>query len=147
LILTVALSTLMLGAPASAQTRITMEHAETASVLRCLLEHSKVCNRDFVARAGLRARPWLQWTSSSDFVLGPLLSWEYAGTESANPYTTKFVNGRTADVYDVKFKYQELSFYIVQPDREGNVRYIFIRNGAPSDEIADMWARNPLGLF
>jgi hypothetical protein len=146
LLLTVALSTLMLGVPASAQTRITMEHAETASALRCLL-HVNACNMEFVARAGLRARPWRLWIPSNDIGLGPLQSWDYAGTESANAYTTKFLNGRMADVYDVKFKYQEVTVYIVQPGSDGNVRYIFIRNGAPRDEMADMWARNPLGLF
>jgi hypothetical protein len=131
LILTVALSTLMLSAPASAQTRIAMEHAETASVLRCLLEHVKACSVEFVARAGLVARPWRLWIPSNDIELGPLLSWEYAGTESANAYTTKFVNGRMADVYDVKFKHQEVTAYIVKPGPDGDVNYMFLRNGAP----------------
>ncbi len=147
LILAAALSTLMLSASAPAQTRIMTAHAETASVLRCLLAHGKGCENGFVARAAARATPWLVWSVQQDFNLGPLLSWRYAGTESANAYTTKFLTGGTADVYDVKFARQELTFYVVPPGPDGNVRYIFVRNGAPRDEMTDMWARNPLGLF
>jgi hypothetical protein len=87
------------------------------------------------------------WTVQEDFAVGPLLSWQYAGTESANAYTTKFLTGGMTDVYDVKFVRRELTFYVVRPGPDGNVRYMFIRRGAPSDEMTDMWARNPLGLF
>jgi len=147
LILAGALSTLMLSASASAQTRIITEHAETAAVLKCLLAHGTGCENGFVARAAPRATPWLVWTVQEDFAVGPLLSWQYAGTESANAYTTKFLTGGMTDVYDVKFVRRELTFYVVRPGPDGNVRYMFIRRGAPSDEMTDMWARNPLGLF
>ena len=147
LILPIALSTLMLSAPAVAQTRVKTAHAETAAVLQCLLNHGQGCNQDFVARARLTATPWLWWTAAKDFGLGPLVSWEYAGTESQNVYTTRFLIGETADVYDVKFRKQEKTFYVVAPGPDGKVRYIYIRNGGPDDERADLWARNPLGLF
>ena len=146
LILTVAISTLMISA-ASAQTRVMTVHAETASTLRCLLDHGKGCRQGFVARAGLRAAPWLWWTPQRDFELGALVSWKYAGTESENAYTTRLLNAATADVYDVKFERKELTFYIVPPGPDGNVRYMLIRNGAPKDELAELWASNPLGRF
>jgi hypothetical protein len=147
LILTVAVTMLMLSAPALAQTRVMAAHDETAAVLQCLLNHGKGCNQDFVARAGLTATAWLWWTAEKDFGLGPLLSWKYAGTQSANAYTTRFLAASTADVYDVKFRKQEKTFYVVPPGPDGKVRYILIRNGAPDDERLDLWARNPLGLF
>jgi hypothetical protein len=145
--LSVAIAAIGLSPVASAHTRVMTAHAETASVLQCLLNHGKGCNQDFVARAGLTATPWLWWTAAKDFDLGALVSWKYAGTESQNAYTTKFLNGMTADVYDVKFDKRERTFYIVPPGPDGKVRFMLIRNGAPEDERADLWARNPLGLF
>jgi hypothetical protein len=78
LILTVALSTLMLSASASAQTRVVTAHTETASTLECLLNRGKGCRQDFVARAGQRVTPWLFWTATKDFEIGALVSWQYA---------------------------------------------------------------------
>ena len=98
-------------------------------------------------RSSLAATRWLEWTVAEDFEVGTLLSWKYAGTESANAYTTKFLRGETADVYDVTFSRRKLTFYIVPPSPDGNVRYMLIRRGASDDETADLWARNPLGLF
>ncbi len=147
LIQAVALSTLMFSASASAQTRIITEHAQTAAVLQCLLAHGKGCENSFVARAAPRATPWLQWTAQDDFGVGQLLSWRYAGTEKANAYTTRLLLGETADVYDVRYSRRELTFYIVPPGPDGNVRYMLIRNGGPDDEMAELWATNPLGKF
>jgi hypothetical protein len=143
----VAVAAIGLSPTASAQTRVMTAHTETAATLRCLLAHGKGCDHDFVARAGLSATPWLEWNAAKDFELGALLSWKYAGTESANAYTTKFLRGETTDVYDVKFERREITFYIVPPGPDGNVRYMLIRRGGPDDERADLWARNPLGLF
>ena len=42
------------------------------------------------------------------------MSSEYAGTEAVNRYLMKVLAGRPADVYDVKFKNQELTFYIAR---------------------------------
>ena len=143
----VALSTLIFSASASAQTRINTQHAETAAVLQCLLAHGKGCENSFVARAAPRATPWLQWTVQQDFAVGQFLSWQYAGTETANAYTTRLLSGETTDVYDVKYSRRELTFYIVPPGPDGNVRYILIRNGGPDDEVTELWATNPLGKF
>lgn len=143
----VAIAVIGLSSAASAQTRVLAAHTETASTLRCLLDHGKGCSQRFVASAGPASQPWLWWTVEKDFGLGTLVSWKYAGTESANAYTTALLNGRMADVYDVKFSRQELTFYIVPPGPDGQVHYMMVRNGAPNDEIADMFARNPLGLF
>ncbi len=146
-LIALAIAAIALSPAASAQTRLMTAHDETAEVLRCLLAHGVGCRHDFIARAGLSATPWLEWNATEDFELGALLSWHYAGTEQANAYTTKYLTGDTTDVYDVKFARRELTFYIVPPGPDGNVRRLFIRNGAPDDETADMWARNPLGLF
>jgi len=132
---------------ASAQTRVMAEHTETAETLRCLLAHGVGCHHDFLARAGLSATPWLEWNAEEDFELGALLSWKYAGTESANAYTTKLLRGEPTDVYDVRFERRKLTFYIVPPGPDGKVRYMLIRPGEPDDETTEMWASNPLGHF
>jgi hypothetical protein len=146
--LSVAVAAIGLSPVASAHTRASMEHAETASALRCLLDHDrKACGYSFVGSASGPATHWLWWTAGKDFELGALVSLEYAGTQSTNAYTTVFLKGETADVYDVKFRNQEKTFYIARPGPDGKVHYILVRNGAPNDERADLWARNPLGLF
>lgn len=142
-----AVTVIALAPAAGAQTRVMTEHAATEATLKCLLAHGNGCDQRFVARAGLTATPWLEWDARKDFALGDLKSWAYAGTEAVNAYTTKFLHGEAADVYDVKFERRELTFYIVPPGPDGRVHYIFIRRGGPDDEIADFWARNPLGLF
>jgi hypothetical protein len=138
---------LALAPAALAQTRVMTAHDETAATLSCLLAHGKGCNHDFVARAGLSATPWLEWNASEDFEVGALQSWKYAGTESANAYTTKYLRGQPTDVYDVRFERRKLTFYIVPPGPDGKVRYMLIRWGEPDDERAEMWASNPLGRF
>ena len=71
-----------------------------------------------------------------------MVSSDYVGPQSANAYTTKFLNGRTADVYDVKFRHQEKTFYLVPPGPDGKVRYMHVRNGAPNDEKLGLRAFN-----
>jgi len=137
------IAVIALAPAAAAQTRIMQPHAETAAVLGCLLAHGNGCRHDFVARAGVTATGWLIWDATKDFELGALQSWKYVGTEPANAYTTRFLNGRTADIYDVRFERRKLTFYIVPPGPDGNVRYMMIRRGAPDDETADLWARRP----
>ena len=131
----VAVAVIGLSPIASAQTRVMTAHAETASALACLLEHKyKECGERFVGSARVAARYWLFWSPNKQFALGPLVSSEYAGTQSATAYTTKFLNGRTADVYAVKFRHQQKTFYIVPPGPDGKVEYLHVRGGAPDDE-------------
>jgi hypothetical protein len=141
LALTVAVAVISLPLAASAQTRVITDHAETASALRCLLNHERdACGYNFVGSASGAARAWLWWNAAKDFGFGPVMSVQYAGTQPQSFYTTRLFNGRTADVYDVKFKKVERTFYIVPPGPDGKVRYIFVRNGAPRDEYVDYWA-------
>jgi hypothetical protein len=143
-IFTIAFSALAVSTPALAQTRVMTAHNETASALGCLLDHNRNdCKYNFVGTANLVAKYWLWWTSNKEVGLGPVLSSEYAGTEAQNAYTTKFVSGRTADVYDVKFRRQELTFYIVPPDSDGKVHYMHVRSGAPNDEKMHLFVTGP----
>ena len=138
----VAAAAIGLSPAASAQTRVLTAHAETMPALQCLLDHRhNECSQNFAGSATLTASFWLWWTPDKDFELGNLISSEYAGTQSANAYTTKHLNGRTADVYDVKFRHQEKTFYIVPPDPDGKVHYLLVRSGAPNDEKTQ-----PVGL-
>lgn len=131
---------------ASAQTS-GAAHAETASALSCLLNNGQDgCAQVFVGSARLAARPWIGHDPRRDFVLGALMSSEYARTETEdNLYDRMVLNGRTADVYDVKFRRQEKTFYIARPDPDGKIRALLIRNGRPdsSDERADLFVRAP----
>src|SRR5690349_19563424 len=112
--LSVAVAALALAPLASAQTREMTGHDETSAALGCLLNHqAKECADHFVGSARVAARYWLWWSPNKQFALGALESSQYAGTQSATAYTTKFLNGRTADVYAVKFRHQQKTFYIV----------------------------------
>jgi hypothetical protein len=142
--LSVGIAVIVLSPVALAQTRVITAHAETASALGCLLEHRhKECGQSFVGNATRVAQPWLWWNPNLSFELGALVSSEYAGTQSANAYITKYLNGRTADVYDVKFRHQEQTFYIVPPGPDGNIHYMLIRQGAPNDEREDLFVHGP----
>ena len=133
--LSVALAAIGLSPCASAQTRIMTDHLQTATVMECLLKHlAKECQQNFAGSARVAARYWLWWSPNKQFELGPLVSSQYAGTQSATAYTTKSLNGRTADVYDVKFRHQQKTFYIVPPGPDGKVLYMRVRGGAPDDE-------------
>ena len=128
--------------PVSAQTRIVKAHGETAPALMCMLDHlGDRCKVDFASGAQLAARYWLFWSPNKDFTLGPLVSAEYAYTQSQNAYTTKFAYGRSADVYYVKYKHQDYTFYIVPPEQESKIVYMLIRPGRPEDEKTE-----PVGL-
>ena len=143
-ILSVAFCTLTLSMPALAQTRVMTEHDQTASALRCLLEHNRTgCKIDFVGSATGPARYWLWWNANKDFGLGPLVSSEYAGTEAVNRYLTIVLDGRPADVYDVKFKNRELTFYIARDSTDGKIHYIHTRSGPPDDEKMYLFAYGP----
>ena len=129
-----AVAAIGLSPVALAQTDATA-HADTASALKCLLDHGQNgCRDGFAGSARQPAIFWLWWTPEKDFKLGALKSSEYARTESANAYITKFLNSRTADVYDVKFAHEELTFYIVPPGPDGKVHYLHVRDGAPNEE-------------
>lgn len=120
-------------------------HGQTDSALRCLLEHGQnSCRENFVGSASRAARPWLWWNSNQDFKLGALKSSDFAGTEPAtNAFITKFLSGHAADVYDVKFAHTEKTFYIVPPGPDGKVRYLLVRDGAPSDEGRELFLHGP----
>jgi hypothetical protein len=128
-----AVAVIGLSSPASAQTRVMTEHAATASALGCLLDQQQ-CRQGFARLASLAPAPSLGHNPARDSALGALVSWEYVGTQPANAYTTKFLNGRTADVYQVKFRHGVKTFYLVPPGPDGNIRYMHIRNGGPNDE-------------
>lgn len=129
-----------LSSPAPAQTRVITEHAATASALGCLLDQQQ-CRQSFARIAGLAPTPSLGHNPARDSALGALVSWEYVGTQPANA-NTKFLNGRTADVYEVKFRHGVKTFYLVPPGPDGNIRYMHIRNGGPNDERLDLNAFN-----
>ena len=117
-----SIATIGLSPVASAQTTV-MAQAETASALRCLLDHVRNgCGQGFAGRARQAAAPWLWWTPDRDFELGALVSSVYAGTESGdNVYIMKFLNGRMTDLYDVRFAHQEKTFYIARPGPDGKI--------------------------
>jgi hypothetical protein len=120
-------------------------HAETESALRCLLDHGQNgCRAVFVGSARQVARPWVWEDPNRDFELGALVSFAYARTESEeNVYITKFLNGRTTDLYDVKFKHHEKTFYIARPGPDGKVHFMLVRGGGPDDERTDLFVRGP----
>ncbi len=119
-------------------------HSETAAALKCLLDHGQNgCREGFAGSARLAATYWLWWTPEKDFALGALVSSAYARTESDNAYIAKFLNSRTADVYDVKFAHLERTFYIVPPGPDGKVHYLNVRDGGPDDEKIYLSAVSP----
>ena len=134
-VLAIAFATVVISTPVLAQTRVMTTHEQTGTALTCLLDHNtKDCKIRFVAGATRPAQPWLFWNANRDNTFGHLMSSEYAGTEPQNVYTMRFAHERSVDVYDVKFERQELTFYIVPPDTDGDVHYLQIRPGAPNDE-------------
>ena len=140
----VIVAVLSLAPAASAQTRVLTAHAQTASTLKCLLDHARdACSTVFAGSARGTATQWLWWNPNKDVELGALVSSEYAGTEAVNAYLTKFLNGRAADVYHVKFGHQEKTFYIVPPGPDGKVHYLRVRQGGPDDERTDLFTYGP----
>jgi hypothetical protein len=121
--------------------------AETASALRCLLDNGQNdCGAVFVGNASRTARGWVRPDPRRDFALGALISSEYARTETGDDvYIARFFSGRTADVYDVKFKYIRMTFYIAHPEPDGKIHYLLVRGGSadPTDERKEMFARGP----
>ena len=94
--------------------------------------------------ASLAAVPWVWWTPNRDFELGALVSSGYTRTETGdNVYISKLLNGRTTDLYDVKFKHHEKTFYIVPPGPDGKIRYLLVRDGGPDHERTDLFVRGP----
>ena len=143
-ILSVAFFALTLSAPALAQTRVMTGHDQTESGLKCLLDHNrKDCEINFVGSATGPAKYWLWWNANKDFALGPVMSSQYAGTEAVNRYLMKVLDGRPADVYDVKFRNQEMTFYIARDSTDGKIHYIHTRPGPPNDEKMYLAAYGP----
>jgi len=131
-----AIATIALS-PASAE-RIVKPHGDTAPALMCLLDHvGDSCKTSFTGDARRPAQSWLYWSPNKDFQLGNLVSAEYAWTETPNSFTTKYLFGRTADVYYVKYRHQEYTFYIVPPNADGQVTYMLVRGGKPEDEKSE----------
>jgi hypothetical protein len=132
-------------APAAlAQTRTIELHTESVSALGCLLEHRRQeCSERFVGGARRSSQFWLWWNSSKELELGPPETVAYAGTQPPNAYTTKYLDGRTADIYDVKYRHHQFTFYIAKPGPDGKIRFMLIRSGGPDDEKRDLFARGP----
>ena len=72
-----------------------------------------------------------------------VVSSEYAGTQAVNRYLMKVLDGRPADVYDVKFRNQEMTFYIARDSTDGKIHYIHTRPGPPNDEKMYLFAYGP----
>ena len=137
-----ALTAALLPSPLSAQTRIVKAHGETAPALLCMLDHvGDSCKVDFSSGAYVAARYWLRWSPGKDLALGKLVSAEYSHTQPQNAYTTNFAYGRDADVYYVKYRHQDFTFYIVPPEADGKIVYMLVRSGRPEDEKTQ-----PVGL-
>jgi hypothetical protein len=121
--------------------------AETASALRCLLDNGQNdCGAVFVGNARRAARFWVVPNPNRDFTLGALISSEYARTETGdNVYIARFFSGRTADLYDVKFKHTRMTFYIAHPEADGKIHYLLVRGGSadPAGEREDLFVHGP----
>ena len=84
----IAFTAIGLSPIVAAETNATA-HAETASALRCLLDHGPDgCRTLFVGSASRAAQPWLWHDSNRDFELGALLSSRYARTETGEGVVT-----------------------------------------------------------
>jgi hypothetical protein len=144
LIVGVAIAAIGLPPIALAETDTTA-HTETASALRCLLDHGQDgCRAVFVGSASRAAQPWVWLNPNRDFELGALVSSGYVRTESGdNIYVAKHLNGRTTDLFDVKFKHDEKTFYIERPETDGKIHQLLIRGGGPDDEKTDLFVRGP----
>jgi hypothetical protein len=137
-----SVAALLLPLAASAQSRIIKAHGETAPALLCLLDHAgDRCKVSFSGDARRTAQSWLFWSPNRDFALGDLISAEYSHTQPQNAYTARPLFGRTADVYYVKYRHQDYTFYIVPPNPDGQILYMLIRSGRPEDEKTE-----PVGL-
>ena len=140
----IAAAIIALSPLASAQTRIVEMHTQSVSALACLIEHRRQeCSARFVGSASRAAQFWLWWNSSKEMEIGAPLTADYAGTQPPNAYTIKYLDGRKADVYDVKFRHHEFTFYIAKPEPDSKVRYMLIRDGGPDDEKHDLFVRGP----
>lgn len=141
---TVAFAAIALAPAAWAQTRVPGPHAETAAALQCLLDHvHDHCKLDFSGTARRAAQYWLWWTPTKDLEQGLLVSSDYVGTQAVNAYLTRFLGGRAADVYDVRFAHHKKTFYIVPPGPDGKILYMRIRDGLPDDENTDLFVHGP----
>jgi hypothetical protein len=139
-----SIAIMSLAPAASAQTRTVELHTETTAALGCLLEHRRQeCGPRFVGGARRWSQFWLWWNNAKEMELGGLETVEYAGTQLPNAYTTKTLDGRTADVYDVKFRHHRYTFYIAKPGEDGKIRFMLIRDGTPDDERRDLFVRGP----
>lgn len=113
-------------------------HAVTAAAMLCMLDHQgDRCKIGFAGDAWRTAKTWLFWSPNKDFSLGDLVSAEYAYTQAQNAYTTTFAYGRAADVYYVKYKHQDYTFYLVPPGADGKIVYMLARSGTPADEKSE----------
>ena len=129
-----ALAATFLPNAASAQSVVFQNHAQTATAMLCLLEHAgERCKYNFGGNARQAARPFLYWSPNRQFDFGTLVSATYAGTQLQTAHTTNALSGNAADVYYVKYRHQDMTFYIVPPDAEGNILYMLVRSGTPTD--------------
>ncbi len=121
-------------------------HAGTASALRCLLDHVRNgCAQAFVGSARRAAKPWLWWDANHDFGVGALEIVRVCRHRMGdNGFINKYLNGRTTDLYYVKFKYEDMTFSIAPPEADGKIHYMLVRNRRPNQERTDLFFRWPL---
>jgi len=144
LVVSVAVAAIGLPSIALAETD-TASHTATDSALRCLLNNGQNgCRSIFVGSASRAAQPWVWQNPNRDFELGALVSSGYVRTETGdNVYVAKLLSGRTTDLYEVKFKHDEKTFYIAHPGTDGKIHELLIRGGGPDDEKTDLFVRGP----
>lgn len=114
--------------------------------LQCLLDIGPDhCGKIFVAGATGPARPWIYPNQGLRFSIGAVQSVSYAGSildghqqsVSGKPLNWKRWDlSYPADIFDVKFTHQEMTFFISPPDADGKVRHMMIHGGAPDDYSA-----------
>jgi len=142
----VVVAALGTGSPSAAIADATT-YGETASAFKCLLDKGQNgCGAVFVGNASRAARFWVGQNPNRDFELGALISSGYARTETGdNVYISRFFHGRTADLYELKFKHSIKTFYIAHPEADGKIHDLLVRGGSadPADERKDMFVRGP----
>lgn len=112
----------------------------TVQAVQCLLRQGpRGCERMFVGRAWLAARPWVFQNSDRDFKRGPLVSSSFWGPASAsNVFDAKILVTQSTpdmDIFDVKFAHVEYTFYVSHADQDEKIRGLAVRLYAPHDPL------------
>lgn len=110
----------------------------TLQAMQCLTRQApEGCEKMFVGRAWVAARPWVYQNPNRDFSRGPLVSASYWGrAQKDNAFDARIlINQPTTemDLYDVKFAHIEYTFYIAPAGSDGKINAVAIRLYAPHD--------------